>query len=761
MLLLFSISLFLSAQLLFIIQPLFGKMVLPLLGGSPAVWNTCMAFFQALLLLGYAYTHYTTKWLGIGRQFFLHLILLFSVLFFLPVKVTAEWAVASGSQPVWHLIKMLTILVGLPFFVVSTSAPLLQKWFAGTAHGRAQDPYFLYSASNAGSLVGLLGYLFAGEPYFSLAQLSWIWSGSFGLLMVLVILCGLVMRRTYRNPAVPDGEKGKGIISPLISKGTSPSITIKLKWLLWSFCPSSLMLGVTSFITTDIAAVPLFWVIPLTLYLLSFIIVFARRPIIRLDQVIGIQPFLLLPLSCLFLWNLSGEGLWVLPLHFLTFFIIALVCHGQLAESRPSTAYLTEFYLWMAVGGVLGGVFNAFVAPLVFQQMTEYALVLALAAFLHPRQTPSPQNNKTRWLAYLFIGLLGIALLYLVIGKVVLLYNQPGLSLVISVFLSLICYRFIPRPVLFGLAVTSLLLANLLYSPQGMKVLFTERNFFGLLQVKSDGAYYYFFHGTTVHGGQSVDPKRNKDAVPYYSPSGPVGQVFKPLSPKKPASRVAIIGLGAGGLASYASPGQSWTFYEIDPTVVRIATNQNFFTFLKDCPAHWNVVLGDARLTLAKAPDYYYDLIVLDAFNSDAVPIHLINREALKIYLRKLAPGGILVFNICNRFLELGPVLGNLAYDAGMVGRAQFHSVSTEEQNRYYGDTYWVIMARKAEDLDMVSDQERWLTLSPQLEMGIWNDNYSNILSAFIWPEWDFLKKIGLQRKNPVPTGKKNRPFPL
>jgi spermidine synthase len=746
LLLLFSISLFLSALLLFVIQPLFGKMVLPLLGGSPAVWNTCMAFFQALLLLGYAYTHYSTKWLGIKQQFFLHLVLFISVLFFLPVTVSPDWAPSSGAQPVWHLLKMLAILVGLPFFVVSTSAPLLQKWFAGTAHGRAQDPYFLYSASNAGSLVGLLGYLILGEPYFSLFQLSWVWSFSFGLLMILVILCGLTLHRALRRAVVPGGKSPAEVNSPnhLSAEGQEPTGSIRLKWLLWSFCPSSLMLGVTNFITTDIAAVPLFWVIPLTLYLLSFIIVFARRPIIPFDLSIGVHPFLLLPLGCLFLWNLAGEGLWVLPLHFLTFFIVALVCHGRLAQSRPSTAFLTEFYLWMAVGGVLGGAFNAFIAPVLFNQMTEYPLVLALAAFLYPRNNPDLQRKKPKWFINLCLGLLGLVLIYLAAGKVVRIVNQPGLSLVISVIVTLICLRFISRPLLFGSAITCLILSSVFFSPQEAKVLFSERNFFGLLQVKSDAEYRYFYHGTTVHGGQSTDPSRRKDAVPYYAASGPIGQVFKPLSDKKPSARVAIVGLGAGGLASYASAGQNWTFYEIDPTVIRLATSPSFFTFLKDCPAKWNIVSGDARLTLAKAPDDFYDLIVLDAFNSDAVPIHLMNREALKIYLRKLAPGGMIVFNVCNRFLELGPILGNLAYDAGIEGRSQFHSVSTEEQNRYYGDTYWVIMGRKTDDLDQVADKERWRTLLPQLHMGIWNDNYSNILSAFIWPEWDFLKKLGL-----------------
>jgi spermidine synthase len=745
---LFSFSLFLSALLLFVIQPVFGKMVLPLLGGSPSVWNTCMAFFQALLLGGYTYAHYTTKWLGVRRQFLLHLVLLSSVWFFLPVIVTPDWAPSSGTQPILHLLKMLLVILGMPFFVVSTTAPLMQKWFACTAHAEAQDPYFLYSASNAGSLVGLLGYLALWEPYLDVAQQAWIWSASYGLLAVLVISCGVMTWRSSGNSATAPDESKLSAAQNLSLEPEGQALTVKqrLEWILWSFCPSSLMLGITGFITTDIAAVPLFWVIPLTLYLLSFIIVFARHPVLRLDHTVGVQPFVLLPLCLLFLWGLAGEGLWVIPFHFLTFFIIALVCHGRLAQSRPATGYLTEFYLWMALGGVLGGVFNAFIAPLIFKQMVEYPLVIGLASFLYPAETFSNHREGPKTLGILLRGLLGLALLALVVGKVVLIYNHPGLSLVISVVLALICFSFVARPFLFGLAVTSLLVSSLFFSHENSELLFAERNFFGLLQVRSNAEYHYFYHGTTVHGGQSIDPSRRKEPVPYYCPSGPIGQVMETLAKDQPSARVAIVGLGAGGLASYATSGQYWTFYEIDPTVVSIATNPRYFTFLQDCSAKWEVVLDDARLTLAKAPDHQYHLIVLDAFNSDSVPVHLINREALRIYLKKLAPGGIIAFHISNRFLDLSEVLGNLSKDAGLESLVQFHHVSSEERNRYCGDTTWVVMARDPSDLEKLADKERWVELSAQPRIGVWNDNYINILSAFTLPEWGFLRKIGLQK---------------
>lgn len=741
MLIFFALSLFVSASLLFWVQPMFTKMVLPLLGGTPAVWNTCLVFYQAALLAGYIYAHVSARWLGVRGQAVLHLIWLLLALLFLPINLGLNWTPPATSSPIPWLFMLLLVSLGFPFFIISTTAPMLQKWFAHTGHRAAKDPYFLYAASNLGSMAALLAYPTLMEPYLHLAQLTKAWALGYGLLIILIGGCAVILWRSHRGaPQVPEAAVAGPTPGPPAAGADQEVLTParRLWWVLLSFAPSSLLLGVTTYITTDIAAVPLLWVIPLGLYLLSFVLVFARRPFLSHSLMVRLQPFFILPLAILFLWGLQAEGNLVLPLHLFAFFLTAMVCHGELAVSRPGAAHLTEFYLWLSVGGVLGGLFNALIAPLIFKTVVEYPLIIALACLLRPQLTVPAQERLNRWLD------LGLPLVFaLLLAALILMVKASaaevattGAMMLISCFAVMVGYSFAKRPRRFGLGVAVIILGGVLYTSGQYPLMHQERNFFGVLQIKTDPSlqYHMLYHGTTLHGAQSLELTRRREPLTYFHATGPIGQVFTAFSHKPKHQHVAIIGLGTGTMASYAWPRQHWTFYEIDPAVERLARDPRYFTFLPDCPAPVEVVLGDARLTLAKAPDRHYDLIVFDAFSSDAVPLHLISREAIRLYLAKLADGGMLVFNISNRFLDLKPVFGNLAQDAGLVCLFQDNWVNEAEQNAFYIRSMWVVMARTQADLGELANDSRWSMLPGNPQTGVWTDDFSNVLSVFRWP---------------------------
>ena len=745
MLLFFALSLFASATLLFWVQPMFTKMVLPLLGGTPAVWNTCLVFYQAALLAGYVYAHVSARWLGVRGQAALHLLWLLLVLLVLPINVGPGWVPPPTANPIPWLLLLLLVAVGLPFFVISTTAPMLQMWFAHTGHQAARDPYFLYAASNLGSLAALLAYPTILEPYLHLAQQTKAWSLGYGLLAALIAGCAVILWRSFKaKPLAP--APGATAASPAAAVVEGVTVGRRLWWVILTFAPSSLLFGVTTYITTDIAAVPLLWVIPLALYLLSFVLVFARRPLLSHSLMVRLQPFMILPLALLFLWGLQAEGNLVLPLHLLAFFVCAMVCHGELAASRPAAVHLTEFYLWLSVGGVLGGVFNALVAPRVFTTVVEYPLIIVGVCFLRPLLSQPGPQSRDRWLDLLWPAAFGLllAVLVLMVQASAQEVAITGIMIIVSCVAALVCYSFSSRPLRFGLGVGVIILLGGLYSSGQQIVLHQERSFFGVLQVKTDttGQYHMLYHGTTLHGAQSLQPDRRREPLTYFHASGPIGQVFTAFSHKPRHQNVAIIGLGTGSMACYDWPQQNWTFYEIDPAVARLARDPRYFTFLADCPAKVEVVLGDARLTLAQAPDRHYDLIVFDAFSSDAVPLHLISREAIQLYLAKLADGGLLAFNVSNRYLDLKQVFANLAEDAGLVCLFQDNVVSEAEQNFFYVRSVWVVMARSHADLGQLSADNRWSLLSGAPEARAWSDDFSNVLSVYRWPAFKLPFKL-------------------
>ena len=726
----FAATLFVSSTLLFLVEPLVGKMLLPILGGTPAVWNTCVVFFQIVLVAGYGYAHLTSTVLGIRRQATIHQFVMLLPLLVLPIVVVKGTAPPSGDNPVWWLLWRLLVTVGVPFFALSTTAPLLQRWFAGTGHPAAADPYFLYAASNAGSLLALLAYPLLVEPRLALAEQSHAWAGGYLLLVLLVTACAAALLHARpQNAGVAVGNVSVPAQSRCEARPTSWR---RLWWVSMAFIPSSLMLGVTTHITTDLAAVPLLWVIPLALYLLTFIVVFARRPVLPQRLMVRLLPVGLVLLATLFFTPLPALRWELIALHLAVFFVIGVVCHGRLAADRPAAAHLTEYYLWMSVGGVVGGLFNAILAPLAFDVVIEYPLAMMLACLALPGTLACTRRDRIRdFLVPAAFGLLTIAVVLFLravgwaetVGMIVFGYVVP----------MLVCYSFRHRPLRFAFGFAALLAVNLVHaSLREGRSLHIERNFFGVKRVllAADGQFRVLVHGGTVHGSQSVDPACAGEPTTYYHRHGPIGDVFALLREKTADPRVGVIGLGAGTVACYAEPGDHFTFYEIDPGVARIAADPRYFSYLSQCRGTYDIVLGDGRLTLAAAPRGSYDLLILDAFSSDSIPTHLVTREALDLYVDKLADGGVLAFHVSNQYLRLSPLLANLAAQRGLVcyGRAD-RAVSPEDKATGKTASEYVVMARRVGDVGTLAEDERWQRLGPNRTAPVWTDQYSNILS--------------------------------
>jgi spermidine synthase len=715
-LVLFGLTLFVSAFLLFWVQLMVAKMMLPLLGGSPSVWNTCLFFFQATLLLGYSYTYLISRRLKPKQQIWLHGLVLLLPLPLLPIAFHRLPPVEANPIP-W-LLGLLGVGVGLPFFVVATSAPLIQQWFAQTNHPESADPYFLYSASNAGSMMGLLSYPLLIEPNFTLSVQSWGWAIAYALLGLLTLACGVYLWRSSpeKLPALPTTKL----------TAQPPTCLQQSGWVLLSFLPSSLLLGTTTYLTTDIAAIPLLWAVPLAIYLLTFILTFARRPPLQPQRLVDLLPLIITPLVILLLLKVTQPTVIVLPLHLLGLLMVAYVLHGYLAASRPHPQYLTRFYLLISLGGVLGGLLNAIAAPLLFSTVLEYPLVLILSLLLLP-SLPVPQTSRLRTTFPLAVGLLLGALL---IGWSLQNWQQNLLAdgLMLGLLGAIAC-GFSFKPLRFGVGCILILLLGQFSLTSLGGVLTNDRSFFGVYQVLEDqvGKYNTLLHGTTVHGRQSFDPSRQQAPLTYFTRSGPIGQVLATNSHQQ----VAVLGLGVGTLATYAKPGQTWDFYEIDPLVVKLAQDQRYFTFLANSAVTPNVVVGDARLRLA-ASTHPYDLIVMDAFNSDAIPVHLITREAMQLYLHQLTKRGLIVVNITNRYLNLEPVLASLAKDLELFGiKRDDRDLSELEIAAGKSASRWVVLAQHPQDLAFLSQDQRWQAITPATKVPVWTDNYSNLIQVW------------------------------
>jgi hypothetical protein len=810
---LFAVTLFLSAALLFLIEPMIAKMILPRFGGTPAVWITCMVFFQAALLAGYGYAHLATKWLGLRRQAGLHLMWLLLPAVSLPIGVAAGWSPRGEEDPTWLLLGLLVMSIGLPFFVVATSAPLLQKWFAGTGHPAGRDPYFLYAASNLGSMLALLSYPILVEPNLTLHNQGKIWAAGYGVLALLTLAC---IWCVYKSPAAngASAKIGEEINTNWGHLENEVNWPRRLRWIALAFVPSSLMLGLTTFQSTDIAPIPLIWVIPLAIYLLSFILVFSRLPSWIHTGFRWALPVMVLVLLFMMLSGIHPSYVRMIPVHLVVFFVAAMACHGELARTRPSPTHLTEFYLWMSFGGVLGGLFNALVAPNVFQSVQEYPLAMVLACMLMPGLLWTPNTNLSRILDVgvpLVVAGLSWGMFYFFdqpTGDVMLRGLQKSWQNVTGFFGSkdtdtglyeirnilqygipiVICYACIPRPIRCGLAAGALLLAHAYYPGFYTDVLKQERNFFGVLKVKNEFQtvaipdsdpesydqlkFHELLNGTTLHGSQLTFS--SKDAllsylplfaatspgealalhsagqeywsdllgqpISYYHTTGPVADLFQAFSGPWQKKELAFIGLGTGTLLSYGRPGQKITVYEINPAVVRIAENPDYFVFASQCRAdpwpdsrRFRLIMGDARLSLEREDDWRYDIIMVDAFSSDAIPIHLITREAIQLYLQKLAPHGIIALHISNRYLDLAPVTAMLAKSLNLTGIFRSDSPSAAEGRRGKSASTWVLLARDEGDLFPLTENPEWFPLSEEADDPLWTDDFSNIFRIFIW----------------------------
>ena len=736
MLILFGVTIFVGAGLLFLVQPMFARMALPLLGGAPGVWNTAMVFYQAVLLCGYAYAHVTTRWLGARRQAALHLLVLALPLVVLPIALPAGWIPPGDTSPIPWLLTLLAVAVGLPFFAVSATSPVLQAWFAATGHRAARDPYVLYAASNFGSMLALLAYPVLVERYLRLDTQSRLWAWGYGALLVLAGGCALVLWRAgAAGHATAPGSEPAADPDTRAADDRPIAAARRARWVLLAAVPSSLMLSVTTYLSTDIAAIPLLWIVPLAIYLLTFALVFGRRRIVPHRVWVEVLPVALLPLVLVLVARANEPLALVIPTHLVAFFVAAMVCHGELAHDRPDPRHLTEFYLWISVGGVVGGAFTALLAPVVFTNVLEYPLVLSLLPLL-PMRAPAAWQGRIRQVLDIALPIgLGVLTVALIVGLERAGFGAEAIGPAVGV-VTLLCLTFWRRPLRFALGLAALLLAGSVYRGEEGQLLYAERSFFGVSRVTREpsGQYHMLMHGTTLHGMQALVPARRREPLTYFHASGPLGQFFAAVDGTEPREAVAVVGLGAGSLACYGKPHQRWTFYEIDPTVLRIAANPSYFTFLKDCPPKPFVVLGDARLTLVGAPDAAYDLIILDAYSSDAPPMHLITLDAVRLYLTKLAPGGVLLFNISNRHLVLEPVLGAIARAAGLAARTRDDArVSDAERMMGKVESQWVAMARREEDLGVLRTDPLWKVPQAPPHLEPWTDNFASLLAAFRW----------------------------
>ncbi len=739
----FTICLFASAFLLFLVEPMVAKMVLPLVGGTSAVWATSVLFFQSVLLVGYGYSHWLAMRLPWRWQALLHGILLLVPLLVLPIHLIPGWTPPTSGSPALWLVMLLSVTVGLPFLVLSTTSPLIQYWFSRTGHAHANDPYFLYRASNLGSALGLLSYPALIEPHLGLHAQADLWRAGYVAFLVLAALClGAVAWSRSLGTSLPAGP------ASLTSAAAGGTITWRrrLRWVLLAAVPSTWMLAVTSYFTTVIRPIPLLWVIPLALYLLSFAIVFARRPLVSRYWLNRLFPFYALPLLGMVLLG-GGGPLWILAiLHFGAFFLGALLCHGELAADRPDAGHLTEFYWWLAVGGAAGGLLTALVAPLVFNDFFEYPLAIIGAALLRTALTRS-SGARSRyadfWLPAALLAVLllatGIFSLTGILGRLnrVELPNATTASDLLRIVIvfaipAAVSAAFSWRPIRFGLATAAMLLLALI--PLGSQpVIFQQRDFYGVHKVVTDpaGTRHALIDGGTIHGVELMGPGGRDEPAAYYSRSGPVGDLFSAEQAIDSDWRVAVIGLGAGAMACFAQPQQSWTFYEIDPVIAQIARDPALFTYLSDCTPKASVVLGDGRLTLARAPDHSYDLIALDAFGSDAVPVHLLTHEAIQLYLAKLRPGGVILINISNKYVDLGSVLAGEAANLSLVGyHREDTGVTAAQAAAGKFPSAWLVMAPSDTNLGGLALEPGWTPLHADPQQPVWTDDFSDVLTV-------------------------------
>lgn len=736
----FTATTFLSAFLLFLIQPMFAKMVLPLLGGAPSVWAVALLFFQGALLVGYGYAHLLVRHVSSASTGFVHLALSATAFLFLPIAIPAGWSEPPpGDAYLWQL-GLFAVAIGVPFAAVSANAPLLQAWFSRAGHKQSADPYFLYAASNLGSLIALLGYPFLFEPAFGLRALSIVWTAGFAALIAALALCFLRVRGAAANAVEAEPQDaGAGVDTP--SRG-EPTWDGRAAWVGLAFVPSALLTAFTNHVATDVASAPLLWVIPLALYLMTFVVVFRERALIPRPILLTLHAAAVI-LALLQLAQTEKET-WFYAAGFgiAAFVTSTLVAHRTLYEARPDARHLTEFYMWMSVGGVLGGIFAALLAPRIFSEVFEYPLLLALTFACRPGAMDLVSRSRLSWLGPVALMVVGWFALFhgpALAFEYGIDFGGWGTTAGIAACFAVLAVALWYWPPLMLVAVLGMYL-TVVVLPSGVHRGAAQRSYFGVYRViqSSDGQYNVLQHGTTLHGAQRIRDEEGKsvaDITPatYYHPDSPMAAAIRLTSLVNShvgeKGTFGVIGLGAGSLACYSAPGETWRFFEIDPVVVNIAKSRNF-TFLSNCQPDADVVLGDARLTFAKEPDASYDLVIVDAFSSDAIPVHMMTAEALTLYASKLKQQGVAVLHISNRYLDLEQVVAATLPTLDV----ELHPLVIEdyEDEGYAKTSSTVILIgkdRAAVDrfrsIEGARDIER-PTVRP------WTDDFSDILGPFM-----------------------------
>ncbi len=725
----FTATAFLGAGLLFVVQPMVARLVLPAYGGSATVWSTSSLFFQVLLLLGYLYTHVTTRHLGRRWQPPLHLLVLLLPLLVLPITIPADVVPPAGTSPIGWLLRVLAVTIGLPFLVVSTTGPLVQRWYSWTGGPRADDPYFIFAASNLGSFGGLLAYPFLIEPNLTLVQQRSLWSWAFVGFAVLTGGCGIAT--WLRSRATLGPRSAVQPAPPLEPLGLGRRCVAR--WTVLAFVPSAMMLAVTSHISTDIAAIPLLWVVPLAIYLATFVAAFARRSRVVPRGVVRVAvgaTFAALVASLL----TFRVPTWLdITLNLTMLALVSYAAHARLAAERPPVRQLTAYYLVISMGGALGGLLNGVIAPLVFDRVLEYALVAVLVPLVlvsrsarrrqpvpgvsaEQAQAPDPDPPRN-WVRLVNGGL--VAVVVGGVGVLLLLRLPPdgrALSLLAIAFAVLFGWRVGTRRVeATGVLVVVVIAVLVLATPGTIE---RSRTFYGSYRVSESGDMHQLSHGTTLHGSQFTDARRTEPTT-YYARSGPLGAVFS----LKAFHDVAVVGLGAGTIAAYGEPRERMTFVEIDPEVARIARDPRLFTYLRDSSAAVEVRIGDGRLVMGKIPDHSLDLVVLDAFSSDSIPVHLLTREAMEVYASKLAPGGLIAVHISNRVFDLRPVVVAGAEALGLDAVLGQGDVGDDGATA----TAWVVLG-DASTSNALLAKPGWSRID--VAPVVWTDDYSSILSV-------------------------------
>ena len=659
-LLLFGGTIFLSAFLLFEVQPIFAKLILPWFGGSAAVWTTCLMFFQVALLAGYAYAYAIARRLSPPHQFILHALLLIAALCVLPILPGARWKPIGGANPELRILALLTVVLGLPYFVLSTTGPLLQAWISRAWPG--SEPYRLFALSNAGALLALIAYPLLIEPSIPTRAQALIWSATFVGFAALAIASGWISRRGAAVPPVSSPPSGRAE---------------KLLWVALSTGGSMLLLATTNQLTQNVAAVPFLWLLPLVIYLLTLILCFEstrwyrRGVFLRLLAMgLGAVAYAIYDLQ------FSDAIIVAVPVFGFGLFAGCMYCHGELSLRKPDHDHLTVFYLTIALGGAIGAIFVGLIAPAVFSGVYELPIALFFIAAVALRLTwAAGWSQRLLW----FVATVAMAV---VIGAQVEAYH--------------------------------------------LNVVRVTRNFYGALRIIDTPPVRTLYHGTVKHGSQFLAPDRRRWPTTYYGPPSGVGLALRFCCPG--AKRVGVVGLGAGTVSAYGSPGDRFHFYEINPAVVDLANSQ--FWYLRDTSAKVDIALGDARLTLEREAPQQFDVLVLDAFSGDAVPVHLLTREAFALYLRHLQPGGIIAVHVSNQYLDLAPVVAQLA---SFYGQTAIAVHSDKDAERQLSSATWVLVTRNRDFLGRAEIMEVAAPVPPRPGLRMWTDDYNNLLQVVRW----------------------------